>query len=105
FDTDWTSIINKVLVKAEQLCIESVALPALGTGALRLTPHDVAKHLLEAINLFSHSNPIYMRLVRIVIFEQTMVESFRKCFLEKAITSRATTTVFCSSHCTGTGKG
>ena len=61
-------------------------------GALKLTPRDVANHMLDAINLFSQSNPTYLRLVRIVIFKQTMIESFRRYFLEKANTSRTTTT-------------
>ncbi|KAI0210907.1 hypothetical protein LSAT2_004309, partial [Lamellibrachia satsuma] len=96
-NTRWPIIINNVLVEAEQLRIKSVSFPALGTGIHGLKPCDAANNMLEAIISFTQTNIKYLKLVRIVIFEQKMKESFKES-LEKV----ASPPVFSSSHRTNT---
>ncbi|KAI0236887.1 hypothetical protein LSAT2_012591 [Lamellibrachia satsuma] len=103
---DLTSVVNNVLDEAERRQIESVAFPALGTGVLKQTPFEAANNMLQAIKHFVKSHTVnYLRLVRIVIFEQNMMESFRRCFLEKTNTSGTTQPVFSSSHRNGPDAG
>ena len=73
-------------------------------GGWKLNPCEAANNMLEAIKLFTQSDTIHhLKLVRIVIFEQKVMETFRECFLEKVNTSRTSPPVFPSRH-TGTGE-
>ena len=71
----------------------------LFVGIHGLKPCDAANNMLEAIISFTQTNIKYLKLVRIVIFEQKMKESFKES-LEKV----ASPPVFSSSHRTNTGE-
>ncbi|KAK2176837.1 hypothetical protein NP493_636g03001 [Ridgeia piscesae] len=103
---DLTTTIVRVLLEAEQLHDRSVAFPALGTGALRLTPLQAASTMFDAIKRFtvSYPTPKYLTLVKIVIFDMTIMESFRQCFLEQgSATGPDEQPVYSSSHRTSQG--
>ena len=74
-------------------------------GVLRLIPLQAAKIMFDAIKHFTvtYPNPQYLTLVKIVIFDMTIMESFRQCFLEESNTSRPIEQLmYPSSHRTNT---
>ena len=72
----------------------------LFVGIHGLKPCDAANNMLEGIISFTKSNIKHLKLVRIVIFEQKIMESFKESFLEKV----ASPPVFSSSYRTDTGE-
>ncbi|KAK2181573.1 hypothetical protein NP493_393g05033 [Ridgeia piscesae] len=83
--SDLVAVIDSVLVEADSLGIESIAFPALGTGVMGLSPSEMAHTMLDAIERFTEQNPeSSLKLVKIVIFKQSMMQSFRKSAYEKA---------------------
>ena len=76
-------------------------------GALRLTPLQAASTMFDAIKRFtvSYPTPKYLTLVKIVIFDMTIMESFRQCFLEQgSATGPDEQPVYSSSHRTSQGE-
>ena len=74
---------------------------------MRQTPTEAANIMFDAIKLFTVSNPTpqYLKLVKIVIFDMTIMESFRRCFFGQGNTSRPVEPpVYPSSHRTNSGE-
>jgi len=70
------------LKRAEVLQLSSLALPAIGTGVLRYTLDEAAHSICSSIIAFGQGNPMHVKQVRIVIFQQAMFQSFRDKFVE-----------------------
>ncbi|KAL3864673.1 hypothetical protein ACJMK2_006335 [Sinanodonta woodiana] len=71
----WAPIINKCLLKAEELKARSIAFPALGTG-VGVPPAEIASVMFKAITDFGASGAKSVTEVRIVIFQDQMVQLF-----------------------------
>ncbi|KAL3864766.1 hypothetical protein ACJMK2_006422 [Sinanodonta woodiana] len=71
----WAPVINKCLLKAEELKARSIAFPALGTGA-GVYPQEIARVLLEEITDFQALGAKTVTEVRIVIFQNHIVNLF-----------------------------
>lgn len=61
-----------------KLRLESVSLPAVGTGSLNCDPEKVASTLLKSVIRGQQSNPGSPNKVRIVLKEDELVEVFKK---------------------------
>jgi O-acetyl-ADP-ribose deacetylase (regulator of RNase III) len=57
----------RVLLGAEKRSCESIAFPALGTGAGNVPMDLAAKLMLEAMNTFSFLSPKHVRTIRIIL--------------------------------------
>ncbi|XP_033862092.3 protein mono-ADP-ribosyltransferase PARP14-like [Acipenser ruthenus] len=78
-----TQSMCKVLKACENMKIQSVSFPALGTGAGNLSASQVATAMVDAVSSYviDHVKPS-LSVVRIVIFQQNMMLEFEKS-LEK----------------------
>ncbi|KAK3095440.1 hypothetical protein FSP39_014712 [Pinctada imbricata] len=73
----WKQKIMQILQKAEEIKMNSIAMPALGTGVGGVPVAEIAKHMYEAIEKFQKETPPqHLKEVHIVIFQQQMVQSF-----------------------------
>ncbi|GCC24274.1 hypothetical protein chiPu_0002674 [Chiloscyllium punctatum] len=81
----------KILKECENLKIGSVSFPALGTGEAKLNPQDIANALLDAISdyVVDFVQPS-LSLIRIVLFNSFMLESFRRCIEKRFKHSQST---------------
>ncbi|XP_035673943.1 protein mono-ADP-ribosyltransferase PARP14-like [Branchiostoma floridae] len=69
--------IKHCLQTADQKKLKSVALPAIGTGGINISPDQSAKGMLDGIAEFvQQSNPQNLALVRITIFQPQMLQTF-----------------------------
>lgn len=66
----------KCLEKAEKQELHSISFPALGTGSLGLSSNDCANFMLSAAKKFSKTQPKSMQLIRIVVFQEVMINEF-----------------------------
>ncbi|XP_069791049.1 protein mono-ADP-ribosyltransferase PARP14-like isoform X2 [Narcine bancroftii] len=80
---DWTETkdikgsIRKVLNECERLQINSVSFPAIGTGAGKRNPSDVANAFLDAISEYVRDFvPPALSMIRIVLFTPVMFHLF-----------------------------
>lgn len=74
----WTESIQQCLTEIENLGLNSVAFPALGTGGKGVPAEQMAKTMIEAFQDFIKS-PKYkgsLRTIRIVIFDRNMLGTF-----------------------------
>ncbi|KAI0233129.1 hypothetical protein LSAT2_016611 [Lamellibrachia satsuma] len=75
---DWNNTIRAVLLEAASLEVESIAIPAIGTGAHALSPSDIARKMLDSLESFTTHNVVTcLKMVRIVIFQASMLQNFR----------------------------
>ncbi|KAI0240474.1 hypothetical protein LSAT2_008789 [Lamellibrachia satsuma] len=75
---DWDRTIRAALLEAASLEVESVAIPAICTDAHVLSPSDIARKMLDALESFATHNVVTcLKMVRIVIFQASMLEAFR----------------------------
>ncbi|XP_060683064.1 protein mono-ADP-ribosyltransferase PARP14-like isoform X2 [Hemiscyllium ocellatum] len=81
----------KVLKECENLKISSVSFPALGTGEAKLNPQDIASALMDAISdyVVDFVQPS-LSLIRIVLFNSFMLDSFRQCIEKRFKHSQST---------------
>ncbi|KAL2081249.1 hypothetical protein ACEWY4_023102 [Coilia grayii] len=75
-EKDITSSMYKVLQLCEAKNIQSVAFPALGTGAGNLGAAQVAQAMIGAIANFTIDRPKAVKAVHIVIFQAKMLPDF-----------------------------
>lgn len=68
--------------KADTMKIKSIAVPAIGTGMGGVSPKDAAKGLLSAIGKFSQQNPTSVNHIRIVIFQEKILQVFHSAIEE-----------------------
>jgi poly [ADP-ribose] polymerase 10/14/15 len=74
----------KVLKKAEELRLKSVAFPLLGTGKWTTPAAVMAETILNAVGEFSiNSKPNHLKLVRVTIFQVQMVDDFADAVTKK----------------------
>ncbi|KAI5628569.1 poly [ADP-ribose] polymerase 14 isoform X2 [Silurus asotus] len=71
-----TACMYKVLKLCEENKIQSVAFPALGTGAGNLAAGRVANAMMDAVANFSNDVPLFLKTVHIVIFQSAMFSDF-----------------------------
>ncbi|XP_033899512.3 protein mono-ADP-ribosyltransferase PARP14-like [Acipenser ruthenus] len=86
-----TQSMCKVLKACENMKIQSVSFPALGTGAGNLSASQVATAMVDAVSSYviDHVKPS-LSVVRIVIFQQNMMLDFEKSLEKfKKVTPRA----------------
>ncbi|XP_072025000.1 protein mono-ADP-ribosyltransferase PARP14-like [Amphiura filiformis] len=73
------NMTKEILRLAEKSKMQSVAIPALGTGNLGGSPDRVAPDLIDAIAEFATKDkPKNLQLVKLVIFQQDMVPVFEE---------------------------
>ena len=73
---DVKDLVVQCLQKADSLNLTSVSFPAIGTGMLGLSAKDCAKIMLSAAVDYSKENPRNLELVRITIFQPSMLRDF-----------------------------
>ncbi|XP_053407795.1 protein mono-ADP-ribosyltransferase PARP14-like [Mercenaria mercenaria] len=83
---EWKEMIEKCLFAAESNKMKSIAFPALGTG-IQMNASDIAETMAKAIIKFEKSQPTSVQEVRLVIFQQKMVDDFHKA-IRKTIESK-----------------
>uniref|UniRef100_A0A8C5R8V6 Poly [ADP-ribose] polymerase n=1 Tax=Leptobrachium leishanense TaxID=445787 RepID=A0A8C5R8V6_9ANUR len=93
-----------VLQECEAQQFTSVAFPALGTGAARLPAAAVADAMLDALLEFATSSSVrHVQKVKVIVFQQTMVNDFSSSMTKKAASGQTKNTSF-FSKITGTSK-
>ncbi|KAL4635573.1 poly ADP-ribose polymerase 14-like [Arapaima gigas] len=83
----------KVLEACDGIKVQSVAFPALGTGAGNLPADKVARAMVDAISNFLNDHPnTSVSLIHIVIFQQKIMSSFKEVMksLKKVTPKKAT---------------
>ena len=74
--------IYSCLERAEKLKYSSIAFPAIGTGGGNVAPQSAANAVVNALKKFTKKNPKYLKVVRMVIFQQQhylqFVDAFKK---------------------------
>ena len=78
--------IASCLKRAEKLRLTSIAFPAIGTGVLGYSLEEAAHGICSSIIAFGQKDPMYVKRVRIIIFQKQMYQSFLDKFTE--ITSK-----------------
>ena len=75
--------IAACLKRAEKLKLNSIAFPAIGTGTLGYSLEEAAQGICGSIIAFGQkTNPVHVKRVRIIIFQQEMYQSFKDKFTE-----------------------
>ncbi|KAK0055299.1 poly [ADP-ribose] polymerase 14 [Biomphalaria pfeifferi] len=76
FMKDWSTGISKVLNEADRFGAKSLALPALGAGSRHANVKEIKKTILEAIQKFSRDRERKLTLIKLVIFDKKILDSF-----------------------------
>uniref|UniRef100_W5M6V2 Poly [ADP-ribose] polymerase n=1 Tax=Lepisosteus oculatus TaxID=7918 RepID=W5M6V2_LEPOC len=77
-------VVRTVLRACEERKFQSVAFPALGTGQGGASPAVVADAMINAVvDFVSKKNGVYLKHVRILIFQATMLTDFHKSMQTK----------------------
>uniref|UniRef100_F6U0A7 Poly [ADP-ribose] polymerase n=1 Tax=Ciona intestinalis TaxID=7719 RepID=F6U0A7_CIOIN len=80
------TVLLEVFKTADMLGLATLAIPALGTGNLRIGGTKVAQCIRGAIKEYVDSNtPANLNTIKVVIFQQSMVAEFRKVLKDKGI--------------------
>ncbi|XP_053407780.1 protein mono-ADP-ribosyltransferase PARP14-like isoform X2 [Mercenaria mercenaria] len=79
----WKSIIERCLHGAEKKKLKSITFPALGTG-FQSDPKEMADVMTCAFVDFDKTKPAFLQDVRIVVFQQGMVQDFKRVLLTDA---------------------
>ena len=77
------AIALKCLQEAEKRSISSISFPAIGTGNLDLDAKTCALSMLSAIRELSRRKPSSLRLIKMRIFQKSMVKAFRSALIEE----------------------
>ncbi|OCT60889.1 protein mono-ADP-ribosyltransferase PARP14 [Xenopus laevis] len=78
------SCVLAVLQECERIRVTSVAFPAIGSGGGSVRPMDVADAMQEAVIAFiSSKSPQCLQMVKVVIFQEKMLQDFYKCMKNK----------------------
>ena len=80
--------ITACLNKAEELKCNSIAFPAIGTGAHGYPPDAAARGMMKAIDQFATSKVTQITCVRIVLFLQDVYQAFLAVFNDPESLSR-----------------
>ena len=74
--------VVRCLRTADSNGISSISFPAIGTGNLGLQPKNSAKAMLAAIDKFSQGQLMAINLIRVVVFQASMLQDFRDALEE-----------------------
>ncbi|XP_060564916.1 protein mono-ADP-ribosyltransferase PARP14-like [Ruditapes philippinarum] len=83
---DVSTTVKKCLKEADNERMNSIALPAFGTGSINLgstasdimTASEVAKSMIKAVKEVSKSQPKFIKEIRLVIFQHELLPEFIK---------------------------
>ncbi|XP_067675632.1 protein mono-ADP-ribosyltransferase PARP14-like [Haliotis asinina] len=77
----WTKVLSQCMDWVNKKGVSTMSLPALGTGGLKQSPVKMASAIYDAINKYGSSHPTpSLSQVRVVIFQEEMVNSFMTVF-------------------------
>ncbi|XP_032835533.2 protein mono-ADP-ribosyltransferase PARP14-like isoform X1 [Petromyzon marinus] len=80
----FTKQVYNALVVCEDVQLKSIALPAVGTGAGGLNPHESATIILDAIaEFYVQKKPKSLMEVRVVVFMEEMLQDFHRELLNR----------------------
>jgi len=79
--------VTACLQQAEISQLASIAFPAIGTGALGYDAEIAAQLMCQPVIMFAQSIPKYIKRVRFVIFEKSMMQCFKQVFCELLTTN------------------
>ncbi|XP_072048532.1 LOW QUALITY PROTEIN: protein mono-ADP-ribosyltransferase PARP14-like [Amphiura filiformis] len=85
-EPDLQKKIGKALKMADQAKLRSIAFPAIGTGQASKQVSDAAEGLLNAIGTFAISNPKYLNMIKIAIYQPQFFMEYREAM--KAVLGR-----------------
>ena len=71
------AVVTKCLQVADRNGITSISFPAIGTGNLGMDAKECAEVLLASVAKFSQQRPKSIQLIRITIFQPSMIKAFR----------------------------
>lgn len=77
------AITLQCLQEAEKRSISSISFPAIGTGNLGFDAKTCALSMLSAIRELSRRKPSSLRLIKMRIFQKSMVKDFRSALIEE----------------------
>uniref|UniRef100_A0A6F9DNE9 Poly [ADP-ribose] polymerase 14-like n=1 Tax=Phallusia mammillata TaxID=59560 RepID=A0A6F9DNE9_9ASCI len=77
-----TNLLVRVFDKAEKMKLNTIALPALGTGTLGGDAKHCAQILRSAVDNFATKNPKFLTNIRAVIFDRRHIETYRSVLLQ-----------------------
>ena len=80
--TNLGDVISICLQQAETNQLASIAFPALGTGGSWYSVQSAADIMDMAIVVFALLNPIHLKTVRIVLYQQSMVSCYTDAFAQ-----------------------
>nr|XP_026693896.1 uncharacterized protein LOC100182562 [Ciona intestinalis] len=70
--------IKDAMEVADMLKAESVSIPTLGAGGIGLDCGEIASAMCEAFAQFAESSPSCVREIRVVVYETSIVEIFKR---------------------------
>lgn len=76
------NMISICLEQAEANQLASIAFPALGTGATNYSVESAADLMYVAITTFALCDPIHVKTVRIVLYQQSMLSCYSSVFTQ-----------------------
>ena len=77
FPADMSSCLTQCLQEAERKRISSISFPAVGTGILGVPAKTCAHAMLSAILELSKETPKSLKLVKMTIFQESMINDIR----------------------------
>ena len=78
------AVVTKCLQVADRNGITSISFPAIGTGNLGMDAKECAEVLLASVAKFSQQRPKSIQLIRITIFQPSMIKAFRSVMKVKS---------------------
>ncbi|XP_078587610.1 protein mono-ADP-ribosyltransferase PARP14-like [Branchiostoma floridae x Branchiostoma japonicum] len=79
------SDVKNCLLVAHQMNLRSLAFPAVGTGRFHIKPERSARCMIDGISEFVQDwSPTTLSIIRIVIFQETMLQAFHTAVHRKA---------------------
>ncbi|XP_046570875.1 protein mono-ADP-ribosyltransferase PARP14-like isoform X2 [Haliotis rubra] len=80
-NSGWAHVLSQCMDWVNKKGMSTMSVPALGTGGLKQSPEKMAGAIYDAINKYGASHPApSLSQVRVVIFQEEMVNSFRTVF-------------------------
>lgn len=74
--------VLKCLRKAEDGKVTSISFPAIGTGILDISAKSCAHSILSAVRDFANQGPEHVQLVKMTIFQKSMIKDIRSVLFE-----------------------
>ena len=78
------AVVTKCLQVADRNGITSISFPAIGTGNLGMDAKECAEVLLASVAKFSQQRPKSIQLIRVLIFQPSMIKAFRSVMKVKS---------------------